>query len=69
MNPPIHCGVPAKLKVRLYGKKGKPHSIEQSFDCPKCGQIRLPVGNKFIPDNFDAIREEGIKFDESLTVR
>lgn len=67
---PIHCGQPTKQYVKVYGLKVK-HSIESGFKCVVCGQIRVPDISKPFDrsdmDKMDAIREAGIKFDESLS--
>lgn len=63
-----HCGQQAKPYAKLYGKKGRPHSIESGFRCDVCGQHRVPFGLE-VPDRaeeYEKLRMEGIAFDESL---
>lgn len=70
MTPPLHCDKPARPYARLYGPKRRPHSIEHGFMCSVCGEIRLSVNPPRLTETTtadDLLREEGIKFDESLT--
>lgn len=67
---PIHCEKPAKPYAKLYGRKGRAHSIESGFRCEERGQIRIPSGQVDFSDmaTMDSIREAGILFDEKLSL-